>query len=468
MIGLAVRFDLGRYHATPWGSHVNEATVEWPPSPWRILRALYSASRTNLDRHADQPSLDAALTKLAATLPAFELPPSAAAHTRHYVPSRAWSPSKGGETDRLIDAFRVLDPEAELKVWWDVELAAAPFAALRATAHALGHLGRSESVCSVRMAEGAPPASFDAVPVDRAVELDGEHDVVQLLAVDSDEPLSALAASVLELRRQRLLMPPGARFIEYAVRTPPLEALPTPCAAIARPTLARFRLVGGGRPSVREAVAVGSHVRSALQSIYGRRHDGGTSPVFSGRAGNQKREDQHLHAHYLMTPGTDGRRIDHVTVWAPEGFGEREVACLAELRELRLRQLPEPLRLALVALGQAEALRLPALLGPSRRWRTLTPFGLPRHPKRRCGRVIDDPEAQIRRELELRGLASPRTVRLLRGPWLEYRRTRPGVSRRAARRAVGLELEFDEPLSGPLALGALSHFGLGLFVPSAR
>jgi CRISPR-associated protein Csb2 len=37
---LRLRFPGGRYHATPWGHHVNEGQVEWPPSPWRLLRAL--------------------------------------------------------------------------------------------------------------------------------------------------------------------------------------------------------------------------------------------------------------------------------------------------------------------------------------------------------------------------------------------------------------------------------------------
>ena len=43
---ITVHFDLGRYHATPWGRNVNEGTVEFPPSPWRVLRALYSVWKT--------------------------------------------------------------------------------------------------------------------------------------------------------------------------------------------------------------------------------------------------------------------------------------------------------------------------------------------------------------------------------------------------------------------------------------
>ena len=35
----------------------------------------------------------------------------------------------------------------------------------------------------------------------------------------------------------------------------------------------------------------------------------------------------------------------------------------------------------------------------------------------------------------------------------------------ASRASAFLRVEFAEPVSGPLALGHLSHFGLGLFVP---
>ncbi|MFH1303100.1 MAG: type I-U CRISPR-associated protein Csb2, partial [Planctomycetota bacterium] len=40
MIAIEMKFPTGKLHATPWGRHVNEGAVEWPPSPWRFLRAL--------------------------------------------------------------------------------------------------------------------------------------------------------------------------------------------------------------------------------------------------------------------------------------------------------------------------------------------------------------------------------------------------------------------------------------------
>lgn len=466
MVGLAVRFDLGRYHANPWGAHVNEGLVEWPPSQWRLLRSLYAVGRTHVPLHARRAALDDALAMLAAAPPpVYELPPAALAHTRHYVPSRMYSPSRPGETDKLIDAFCALDAETELHAWWDAKLDGDRRDALAEAALALGHLGRSESVCSAALLDGEPAKQPDAFALASATEPpDGDYEVVELLCVESDEPLRVLEQAVGDLRSRRLRIPPGARFVEYAVRQRGPFSLARP-PTLGRPTIARYRLAGGARPGIREAVAVATHLRAALQARYGARSEGSASRVFSGRDDSGPRVDQHRHAHYLATPGRDGRRIEHLTLWAPEGFGAPEVECLAGLSTIRMRGLPEPLRVALVALGGADTLDLPELLGPARRWRTRTPFGLTRHPKRRGGKTVDGPEDQVRRELAARGLPEPSTVQSVRGPWLEYRRTRPGVARTEAPHALGVELEFSESVRGPLALGALSHFGLGLFLP---
>jgi hypothetical protein len=43
VVVIELRFLTGRFHATPWGRNVNEGVPEWPPSPYRLLRALYDA-----------------------------------------------------------------------------------------------------------------------------------------------------------------------------------------------------------------------------------------------------------------------------------------------------------------------------------------------------------------------------------------------------------------------------------------
>ena len=90
MLAIAFRFPAGgRYHATAWGSHANEGVPEWPPSPWRLLRAMIATARwkhggpTSEDPPRLRPLIEALAT---APPPRYVLPSAAAAHTRHYMP----------------------------------------------------------------------------------------------------------------------------------------------------------------------------------------------------------------------------------------------------------------------------------------------------------------------------------------------------------------------------------------------
>src|SRR5687768_13215920 len=83
MIVITLRFLAGRFHVTPWGHHVNEGVIEWPPSPWRLLRALVAT----FYRVQPEGVVEEQLRRLLAVLaepPSFHLPPAATAHTRHY------------------------------------------------------------------------------------------------------------------------------------------------------------------------------------------------------------------------------------------------------------------------------------------------------------------------------------------------------------------------------------------------
>src|SRR5690606_4914645 len=114
MIAIAFRFPAGRYHATPWGRHVNEADVEWPPSPWRILRALIATWHRKADQERyPETLLQGLIERMAEVLPHYRLPPGVRAHTRHYMPQ-----GKPGETSLVFDAFVRLDAQAELIAAW--------------------------------------------------------------------------------------------------------------------------------------------------------------------------------------------------------------------------------------------------------------------------------------------------------------------------------------------------------------
>ena len=119
MIGLSIQFLTGRYHATPWNHQVNEGQVEWPPSPWRILRSLVFAYY-HLPEQPERSLFNQILSKLANHLPSYSLPAYVAAHTRHYMPVFREGKST---TTKVFDTFYALpggalSPEAKLWVMW--------------------------------------------------------------------------------------------------------------------------------------------------------------------------------------------------------------------------------------------------------------------------------------------------------------------------------------------------------------
>lgn len=466
MVGLALRFDLGRYHANPWGAHVNEAAVEWPPSPWRLVRALYAVGRTNVTLAESQRSLDRALTAIVdGPPPVFQLPPAVPGHTRHYIPKASYSLAKPGETAKIIDAFVAVHPNDEVRVWWEAELEGHASRALAAAVEQLPYLGRSESVCSAKMIEGPPPTDGQlTVPLTDAAGDPDDFELVDLLCPSAEGSLESIAVSVTKLRASRSIAPPGTTPITYAV---PRAEPSTPRklrAATERPTLALVRLHGGDRPGIEEAVAVGQALRSGLQSRFGNATDGGASATFSGRGGDSPRRDQHRHAHYLTVPDRHGRRADRVMIWAPEGLGPKEVAALATLSYIKLWQVEGRLQCTLAALTEPAAAGI-SITEKAHEWRSFTPFGLVRHPKKRGGRIVDSPEDQVLRELGCRGFPAPARVDLIPGSWHRFRSSKSGSSRLERARLYGIKVRFDEEVRGPIALGALSHYGLGLMMP---
>ncbi|WP_089729559.1 type I-G CRISPR-associated protein Csb2 [Candidatus Thiosymbion oneisti] len=168
MLTLTLSFPAGRYHATPWGRHVNEADVEWPPTPWRLLRALIAVWHRKLSPVDQDPELfESLLESLAATPPLYFVPPGIHTHSRHYMPARS---GKADKNTLIFDAFARVSANDELILAWpDLELDGAQIALIDTLAARLGFLGRAESWVEMQRREawGDKP---NCVPADTATE----------------------------------------------------------------------------------------------------------------------------------------------------------------------------------------------------------------------------------------------------------------------------------------------------------
>lgn len=519
---ISFRFPAGKYHATPWGSHVNEGDVEWPPSPWRIVRALLA---TGFARFRWEPVPDEAralVESLASVLPSYRLPVGEVAQTRHYMP--VIEGRKKGCT-KVIDAFVRLDHEAELLVHYPLQLPPEREELLRQLVESLGYLGRAESWAEGRMVEGAPSdgwcvpmvdgvaghpdrggdqvAVLAPVPADvyanwrtgavgqalaRALEArGGKLTKRQQAKVEAPYPpglLECCLADTAVLQKQGWSQPPGTRRVLYArpagtlERRPPPPARRTPAAepiGAALLALASDRRSEEVLPLFTRALPQAELLHQSLVSMLG--DEAPTCAVLSGRdpETGQPLQGGHQHAHYLPLDLDEDSRLDHFLVHAPMGIDALAQQALQRVRRTWTKGDDHDLVVTLAGTGElqdfAAQLRtgsdaVPGPLAASRQWVSLTPFVPARHLRKR-GHTLTD---QVAAELRSRGMPEAREIRVLpRAELIErnllrfVRTRRRGRPQPPAPLAFGLRLVFDEPVSGPIALGYASHYGLGVF-----
>jgi CRISPR-associated protein Csb2 len=457
--------------------------------------------------------IEALVTKLIMP-PVFKTPSVAIGQTRHYMP---WY--KKGPTDRTLvfDNFVALYPGEEVGLCWpDVELTGAEQeTAAKLLAH-MNYLGRAESWCNARICHdwdslrGIVCSWLDPISGEMGPGATRENtEPVRVLCADpvtwhewsySDiasrpVPQWNLLAETLDLHAERWSDPPGSRWLTY-LRPREVFAVQRAHLTVSDqalwfrqwgttsenpPTLARYALSSTVLPRLTETVYIAEIARRYVQGYYGRKNNGGSSTVLSGKtAAREMRTDNHQHAFYLPTDEDADGKLDHLTVYAPEGFGVNELKVLSAFGQMHSPGGDAPLQLLLLGFGRVEHFSAVKPFNASRTWRSATPFIATRHYKEHGTKRDTFPreqlvETNLREELARHGLPDPVRVSPLQElrlagdrplRWRDFRQQRVfGDGRRGNTPGRGFIIAFPEPVSGPLALGYACHFGLGLFAP---
>ena len=471
---LLFRFPGGRYHATPWGHHVNEGLIEWPPSPWRLLRALVAVGYATQGWTELPSEARSLLEALAGTLPHYRLPCASLAHSRHYMPLGTLE--KGREKTTLVfDAWANVGDGA-LAVRWNCAVDQQAHALFSRLARNLAYLGRSESwVEAHSIGDEAPlPEGDDAVPhVDGQGVGAGWEQVSLIAAVPPEDygrwrqaavaealasyPLPAGKKKKLSatLQKNRALaeapypidlldglqrdtawwkargwsQPPGSRRVLYRRRSDGLSIGPPTKPAHVEPGRVPMMLLALTTPSG-SLSALPLRGRSLPQgellhrALVGRAGGGKLidCPELTGRDDKGHPLKGHRHAHILSLDLDDDRRLDHVLVYAPMGLGSLAQRALRGLKRTFTKGGVGELSVALAGSGSVDDLRgipmplaagIERVLAPSGAvvWRSVTPFVAPRYCKRRGRNSL---EGQVSAELASRGLPNA-TVEVL--PW---------------------------------------------------
>jgi CRISPR-associated protein Csb2 len=526
MIHLEFRFPGGRYHATPWGHHVNEGLVEWPPSPWRLLRAFIATAYTKLGLSDPVPEthpIRKLIAALAGQPPSFSATPCPATHSRHYMPLGG----RDGKTTLVLDTCAV-PGSGSLHVSWPVELDAESLDWLTRIVSAMGYLGRAESWVEGRVLSSEPivPEEHRMTPHTDGMNKGPGWEQVSLLAptsaeeyaqvfagfrarVDVEHPLpegrsrpnapllrrredalspyptdlyDCLTRDTAFLQRHGWSQPPGSRRILYwrssyslttsPIRSPLTAKLPEPVQAILLALASETRR-HEVLPQFSRALPQAELLHRSLAS-HARHLSPEDAAVLNGKGadGIPLKGHQHLHILPLNLDARDPGRLDHFLLWAPMGINAGAQRAILALRKTWTKGGKNPLFVTVAGmgdLGDFDSLVGRHLTGPARTWVSSTPFVPPRYVKKSGansleGQVRQEVISRFGKEVQIEILARDQTA----GRHLHrFVRLRRDPNKQPPQNCFyGLRLTFEQPVLGPLALGYGAHFGLGLFVPA--
>ncbi|MGH7214630.1 MAG: type I-G CRISPR-associated protein Csb2 [Tepidisphaeraceae bacterium] len=417
---LQLRFPGGRYHATLWGHHVNEGLIEWPPSPWRLLRALVACGFTSQHWKDTPPLARTLIDKLASVLPRYRLPGITAAHTRHFMP---YIEGRKQGTTLVWDTFANIG-DGELLIHWPCELNSDETVLLGNLARHLNYLGRSESWVEAQLIPDALISieSFNAVPHRDGERRDQRYEQISLMAAipadsyqswqlekakeavahlelpSTKKKQTAKLKEKLDAERRKLVdpyppdliacltkdtswwkghrwsQPPGSQRVLYWRPSQSIEV--TAPQRSRRQSLRPVEMMllalttpSGNRSALPSVTRTLPQAELFHRAIIGRAGRGQSiqCPELTGKdAQGKPLREGHRHAHIfpLALDLDNDRHIDHILIFAPMGLSETARRAISTLRRTWTKGGVGEMQLAVVGKGSLDDLRqLPDRVG---------------------------------------------------------------------------------------------------------
>lgn len=161
MITIQLTFPWGRYYAHPWGINPTRLREpEWPPSPWRLLRALVSAWFRAHPGQVPSAECVALVEMLGRELPRIGIGKVSFGHTVH------WQPNFGaaGKEDKAEASYKNTRHENHFAAvvapvffqWQSLALTPEQRHLLEKLLAEVTYFGRAESLCYAELAETEP------------------------------------------------------------------------------------------------------------------------------------------------------------------------------------------------------------------------------------------------------------------------------------------------------------------------
>src|SRR5271157_518807 len=463
MLALQLKFPWGRYYAHPWGINpVRLRDAEWPPSPWRLLRALASGWFRAHPGETPSQELRTLIEDLGRELPDIAIGPVAFSQTVHWQPNFGEADAEDKAAARYKrtrhENHSAATASPVIFRWDAVPLDDSLRPLLAEIVPHVTYFGRAESLCKLCLLGEEVPETANLgwckpcvdtssnAPLRRIAENcrdvfcadPGDFQVADLWSRRSGRaelnPNLAPPHLVDDLLSHQPL-PDGARWVSYqmpegwpgkwVVRVPRITRRKM-ITSSSQPRVAhylRFSLQCRIPIPIKFTVPLAERFRAAAIGLF-TKVSGNTATSFalSGHDKPSNVEGDHQHAFYLplgANPGQPGL-LNELHIWCPYGFTQSEIEALMRVQQLNWGGGDYPVRPVMVAIGDSipEGSVIAAGQLSSRVWQSRTPFVPPRYfyrgnLHRAQLKVKDTPEHQLAQCLRQAGIATPGEIRRL-------------------------------------------------------
>ena len=419
MTTIQLTFPWGRYYAHPWGINPTRLREpEWPPSPWRLLRALVSAWFRAHPGQVPDAHCIALIAWLGRELPEIGMGKVSFGHTVHFQPNfGAGDGAKKARGEyhptRHENHFAAVHGAVFFR-WRNMDLTPDLRRTLETLLAELTYFGRAESLCHAEICE-TEPASNDTgwcrangrtknlrhlprclLPKPRRLPL--HRPVVasrrQPRPRFTGRP-AALGGHAPFLRNEarwcRMVLLPNARWLAAKLgraNTPHRAPCNKP-APSAGPKVAHylcFSLQCRVPLLPKFIVPLSEKFRAAANHHLCRVHGEGT-PSFALLGHAKERPDDakgdHQHAFYLPMSARNAAEgfLSELHVWCPYGFTQAEIEILLRINRLDWGGGKYPVRPVLTAMSNEPPSDAPFSTGRTAScvWRSASPFVPPRY-----------------------------------------------------------------------------------------
>ena len=421
MTAIQITFPWGRYYAHPWGLNpVRLREAEWPPSPWRLLRALMSSWFRGNPGIAPSGDTVALIESLGRVLPEIGMGKVVFGHTVHYQPRPAGEEQRDAcyKNTRHENHF-VAVHGAVIFRWRDISLSQAHETLLARLLADLSYFGRAESICQAELITTQTtevPGIGWCLPTGgrrisaqcRDVFCSNPKDfrITDLWARRADNPkVDSPDASkhLVDALISTDMKSDGAQWISYEMPAdwPINRVVRTPRATCEDrnpvndgPRIARylrFSLQCRVPLQPKFTVPLAEQFRKAANVHFSKEFGNGQSSFALFGHSKDRPEDvvgDHQHAFYLPTRNFGNseelvhhRMITDLHVWCPYGFTRRETQILLRIERLVWKDGRYPVRPVLTAMSMEPPKEILLATGRvnSCVWRSETPFVPPWH-----------------------------------------------------------------------------------------